>query len=143
MTRPGMYEDSETLALVDRFEKQMKVTSSQLNLEGFTTEDWKTAGHLFILLSICPSALHNWFVFYQDLFQTQSPDMILLTLNRMRKGTKTPQNEFFKNMAQEVFEKTTASLEKLLNKGGSNVSLIVEPEDRLKIEGKFKLLIEI
>ena len=43
MTRPGMYEDSETLALVDRFEKQMKVTSSQLNLEGFTTEDWKTA----------------------------------------------------------------------------------------------------
>ena len=116
MTRPGMYEDSETLALVDRFEKQMKVTSSQLNLEGFTTEDWKTAGDLFILLNICPNNLHNWFVFYQDLFQTETPDMILLTLNRMRKGTKTAQNELFKNMALEIFKRTTASLEKLLNK---------------------------
>ena len=58
-----------------------------------TTEDLTTAAEMFIFLNICPPSdqanMQQWFTswskFFKDMFETQSPEIILLTLNRLTK----------------------------------------------------------
>ena len=69
-----------------------------------------TASAMFFNLTSCPGSLKPWILFYTDLFQVQSPQKIALTLNRIRKGNKTPENTKFINIAEKIFKKVTTSL---------------------------------
>ena len=63
-----------------------------------TADQLKTGAEMFIYLNICPGKLDadstidlehwfkSWFLFYTDLFMNQSPDNIILTLNRLMKS---------------------------------------------------------
>ena len=62
---------------------------------------------MFMYLMTCHDTLKPWFVFYKKLFETQPPDQILLTINRMMKGARTKQNDFFKKMARKIFKRLT------------------------------------
>ena len=73
-----------------------------------TAEDLKTAAEMFIYLNMCPEAIKPWIVFYKEIFENESPDQMILTLNRMMKGTRTPQNEFFKQLAETLFKRVTS-----------------------------------
>ena len=87
--------------------QHLKINASDLRFENMTREDLKTAGEMFLFMKVCPSkTLKPWMVFYKDLFETQPLDQILLTLNRMTKGVKTSQNEYFLILAQKLLRKT-------------------------------------
>ena len=79
-------------------EKKLKIKSSEQK-KALTNEELQTAGEMFLYLNMCPDTMKPWLVFYKDLFQSHSPDQIILTLNRLMKGTKTQTKEFFENMA--------------------------------------------
>ena len=54
---------------------------------------------------MCPGTTKPWIGFYKYLFRTQSPDQIVLTLNRLVKGLKTPQNQYYKELAEILFKR--------------------------------------
>ena len=68
------------------------------------------ASDLFFNLMVCSDYLKPWFLFYTDLFQNQSPQKIVLTLNRILKGNKTYRNKKLKDIAQKIFEEVSYSL---------------------------------
>ena len=92
----GNYGFNLESGVVDTAEEQLKTNSSDERFNNMTAEDLKTAAEMFIYLNMCPEAIKPWIVFYKEIFENESPDQIILTLNRMMKGTRTPQNEFFK-----------------------------------------------
>ena len=81
-----------------------------------TEENLKTAANMFIYLITCPESIKPWILFYKDLFTNQSPDQILLTLNRIMKGTRTQQNTYFKNLASYFFKNLSNLFSKKFDK---------------------------
>ena len=87
-----LFSGTEKESQVGALENILETESSDDRLQNMTYESLKTAGEIFIYLNIHPGeTLKPWFDFFKDLFQTQSPDKIVLTLNRIMKG---PQNKY-------------------------------------------------
>ena len=112
----GLYYDYSSL--VERLEREMKIVSSENRYENMASEDLQTAAEMFIYLNTCPygagdsnTNVQKWFIswwsFYKDMFLTQTPDNIILTLNRMTK-TKTSENGRLR--AQKLLKKTASLL---------------------------------
>ena len=84
---------------------------SEKKNENITSEELETAAKMFIFLNSCPfddnsvEWFKSWHLFYKDLFHTQSPDQIILTLNRMMK-IKTPQDKNGKGRVKKLLQKT-------------------------------------
>ena len=99
----SLYRDRSSQ--VDRIEAILQVKSTDQILENMTSENLKDAVEMFLYLNACPFSIQqkSWFVFYKDIFQTKSPGEIILTLNRMIKGTH--KNIFYKKLAQNMFDK--------------------------------------
>ena len=103
----GVFVDADISSIVKDVEIQLKIKSSYLIFENMTIWDLQTAAEMFLYLYTCPGVTSqenwfiNWFTFYNNLFKT-SPDMILLTLNRMMQSTND--NDFkgklFKRVAR-------------------------------------------
>ena len=104
----GSYGFNLESSVVDTAEEQLKTNSSDERFNNMTAEDLKTAAEMFIYLNMCPEAIKSWIVFYKEIFENESPDQMILTLNRMMKGTRTPQNEFFKQLAETLFKRVTS-----------------------------------
>ena len=71
-----------------------------------TSTNLAIAAEMFLYLNTCPDILKSWILFYTDLFTNQSPDKIVLTLNRILKVKNSPQKIGFKNIAENLFKKT-------------------------------------
>ena len=86
-----------------------------------TNKDLETAAEMFIYLNACPgnskvgarSALQRWFQawfkFYSDLFKTQPPDLIILTLNRMMTSLAPKNIDFERN--KKLFNRISSLLQ--------------------------------
>ena len=86
------------------------IKSTELRFERIGEENLRTAAEIFIYLNTCPESLKSWFLFYQDLFYNQSPNQIILTLNRMMKSKRTSETENFLNIAETVFKEASTLL---------------------------------
>ena len=86
LTNEGM------LSLLKEVEQILQIESSEQMNETLTNEELRPAAEMFVYLSMCPNAIKPWLLFYKDLFQTKSPDHIILTLNRIMKGPRTQTN---------------------------------------------------
>ena len=73
------------LSQVKAVEQKLKMEFSEQMIESMTHEELQSAAEMFIYLNICPEPMMPWFRFFKDLFQTQSADQMILTLNRMIK----------------------------------------------------------
>ena len=71
------------LSQVKAVEQMLQIKSSEQNNEALKNEELQTAAEKFLYLTMCPNTIKSWLLFYKDLFQTQSPDQIILTLNRL------------------------------------------------------------
>ena len=91
----------DQMSQVKAIEQKMRFESSKLVLKNMTLQVLETAKDMFIYLNTCPGDLKPWFLFYKDLFQTQSPENIILTLNRIN------QSDYFKNLAQTLLKRVT------------------------------------
>ena len=93
------------LSQVQEVEQKFQIEASDKKIETLTNEELKMAAEIFMYLTICPDSVKPWLAFYKDLFQSQSPSQIILTLNRLLKGSKTPENEHHKILAESLFQK--------------------------------------
>ena len=103
---------------VERLEQELNIVSSEKRYKNIALEDLKTAAEMLLFLNTCPYSLGNvdsivqkwfksWWSFYKDLFLTQTPYNIILTLNRM---TKTRTSENGKLRAQKLLRKSARLL---------------------------------
>ena len=86
------------------------LSSDQKNLYeninlNFTNEYLETAAKMFIYWNLCPKFMLDWAQLFKDLLQNASPDIIVLTLNRiMVTGRKNGEN-FLVNLAKNILIK--------------------------------------
>ena len=97
--------DDGPLDQVKAVEQMLQIEPSEQINDTLTREELRTAGEMFLYLNMCPDEIKPWIVFYKDLFQTQSPDQIILTLNRLMKGPRTQTNEHFKELAEMLLKR--------------------------------------
>ena len=103
-----LYDDK--MSQVNLLENQLGIQSTEVKFENIGRENLKTAAEIYIYLNTCPDSLKPWFLFYQDLFHNQSPNQIILTLNRMMKSRRTSQNENFLKIAKTIFKEASTLL---------------------------------
>ena len=126
-----MYGDDK-LSRVKAVERILHIESSEQINDTLTNEELKTAGEMFLYLIMCPDTIKPWIVFYKDLFQTQSPNQIILSLNRVMKGPRTPTNEFFKSLAGTLFKRI---LNRLPGREAEITASIADSKAPQKFEG--------
>ena len=101
----------------------MELESSKMRYNNVKADSLKIASEMFIYLNTCPGKLdakwyssqyfevwfQAWYKFYENLFKTDSPEQIILTLNRMMKGNNY-RNKDGRIMAEKLLKKTAALL---------------------------------
>ena len=116
----GVYSDSSIASLISTIESQLNINFG--NLDHYTRRSTMTkeclteAAKMFTYLNIC--ADEAWLTFYNDLFQTQSPDKIILTLNRIMtrsniiisEGVNTATGIYLKKIVQNLLKRTETFL---------------------------------
>ena len=84
--------------------------------QNMTVIDLKKAAEFFIFLNVCPytptskSSFILWADFYANLFGAQSPDHIILTLNRLKEVGNNPNIVFLKIIAQNLLNRIAQML---------------------------------
>ena len=112
----GLYkEDGRTrhkTYQIEAVEKHFKAKPHLQRLTNMTIKDLEIAGKMFIYLNTCPSDggdlqiwFESWFKFYHNLFSNQTPEKIILTLNRLMKTNKEG-----KQRARKLFKSLTMIL---------------------------------
>ena len=115
-TWPCYANNSDILLQSDIMEDSLKIitdlliSSDQINLNGnntynFTNEYLETGAEMFIYWNLCPKFLLHWAQFYKDLLQNASPDIIVLTLNRIMVTGRKNGDSFLVNLAKNIFIK--------------------------------------
>ena len=150
----GVLEATDIQYTVTHVEQMLELQSSELRFENMTAENLKIAANMFIYLLTCP--FYNidniydeeWFksrdMFYKDLFnKNTSPDIILLTLNRMMKVTnENKDKKDGKRRAKKLFRRIAdylslkhGTIQSLLSLAAGN---IIDPNisKSLKSEGE-------
>ena len=89
----------------------LKLTrEQQFQFDNMTLSELKDAAEMYIYLISCPFHKNQWFkswaVFFRDLFATQFPDQIILTLNRLMKTSSSDE----KVLVEKLFQKSVKLL---------------------------------
>ena len=102
----------DMLSRVKAVEQMLQIEPSRKINETLTNEELKIAAEMFLYLTMCHDTIKPWMAFYKDLFKTQSPEQIILTLNRMIKAsvTATQENEYFKKIAELFLQRILSML---------------------------------
>ena len=106
--RTGWYYDK--LFQVAAVEEQLQIQSSENRFAKISLEDMNAAAEMFIYLNTCPRSFKPWIEFYKYLFQTQSPNKIILSLNRIMKEALNQKDVFLKKLAHNLFKRMTPLL---------------------------------
>ena len=101
----GLYSNVESQ--VNALEEQLQLRSSDKIMDNITDYQLKLAGKMFIYLNSCSVLLKPWFSFYAELFQKQSLDVIILTLNRILKKENVP-NKNLQDIAKTLFKRVSS-----------------------------------
>ena len=70
-------------SLLDHLEKEINVNKSEHIFENVTNENLKKAGEMFVYLAYCHDIANHWLMFYEQLFQKQNLNQIILALNKI------------------------------------------------------------
>ena len=135
-----LYDDDVILSQVMKVEKALNIESSSSIIYNIPKKYLDTSGEIFLYLNSCPFTTiskrwyKSWFIFYNDLFKTQQPDKIILTLNRLMKSN-TEKNTHVKLTASKLMKKATILMElkneelrRMLPGGTRNISVFGDYE---------------
>ena len=102
---------SDRLTQVKAVEQKLQIESTEEIFQNMTDEILNAVAEMYIYLISCPDPVKPWIILYQNLLQTESPDLILLTLNRLMKGTGKRKNNLI-HVAEYLFRNVTSLLSK-------------------------------
>ena len=110
---PYKNQYSNVESQVRTLEHLLKINSTDHIFANITTSDLQLAGNFFLLLNSCSDLLKPWFSFYTNLFQNESPELIILQLNRIlknKKGTGSTDRNKMITIAEKIFKETSSLL---------------------------------
>ena len=96
-------------SVVNSFKDHLQINGCKdyTNCEYFngnlTNSNLKTPSEMFIYLVKCSDSLNPWFKFYESIFQNQSSDQMVLTINKVLKRTKVDHEDLF-NIAAKILK---------------------------------------
>ena len=112
-------EPSDWASQVKAVEQELQIESTDATFQNMTSTNLEAAAEMFIYLNMCPGQIgkilptneiqkryQSWFRLYDDLFKNKSPDVIILTLNRLLTQTDQKHKIIKRN---KVLFKTVAS----------------------------------
>ena len=103
-----LYLPENKLSQVIAVEQKLHIKSLEQTLKNISAESLKTAAEMFLYLNICPDQMSiQWAIFYQELFKSQTPYQILLTLNRINLLAKTSDSKNHQIIGQKLFKRIT------------------------------------
>ena len=105
-----MTGNASILFRVKAVEQILKIESSENLNDNLTNAELQTAAEMLLYLNMCPDTIKPWLLFYKDLFQSQSPDQIILTLNRLIKTSS--KTEHFGKIAETLYKRMKRLSEK-------------------------------
>ena len=146
--RTGVYSSEYnvlTLALAVGY--QLESELSYDIFENITSEDFETAAEMFIYLYTCPTEFINkLMVFYDDLFRTQTPYQIILTLNRMIRiksaGINVGEawNEKLFKKATSFFSMKYEEIQNILPRNNSFINEHDKGQNSLSAKGMYRII---
>ena len=106
--------------------------------KNFTNSNLKTPAEMFMYLVSCSEMLKPWFKFYEDLFQNNAPDKIVLTINKVLKSTKAKDKMDLNGIAAAISRK----LESLISIAQENQNVTNASLDKItKFKGEKKIFL--
>ena len=105
-----LFTDTDIQLNMRAFEEEIQINSTRVISENMTDNQLKEAAQMFIYLNFCPDSLNPWFLFYKELFENKSPNVIALTLNRILKGNISDETDDLKKIAKTLLNKLTGLL---------------------------------
>ena len=115
----GLYTDGGRLDQLQAVAEQLKpkipdvesyIYTYDVKFTNLTFENLKNTVEIYLYLNTCSEPLKHWYIFYKNLFETQSTDQIILTLNRMMKVPGSQQNDFSRSLAQRLLQRVASSM---------------------------------
>ena len=99
------YIEDNLKTITDLLLRSDKINVNGNNSYNFTNEYLETGAKMFIYWNLCPKFMLDWAQFYKDLLQNASPDIIVLTLNRIMVAARKYGDSFLMNLAKNIFMK--------------------------------------
>ena len=104
----GFFQNSVVESQLSSFARQLQFNplSSNVNkvIKNIPKSTLNLAANMFIYINACPDVFQAWFMFYQDLFENQPPNHIILILNRLMMSENTREKIGFKMIARKLFD---------------------------------------
>ena len=116
-------------------EQLLGMESSEQPIYNISNKNLKIAADALMYLAVCPGEYNAWAKFYKDLFERESPNQILLTLNRIMKKTDMKKRTL-SIVAQNSFRKVTEALKQ--NIPGEKTNLNFQDTNSFNLKGKRK-----
>ena len=143
---------------MEKLEQKLGIKTSDHRYGNVSAEDLKMAADMFMYLNMCPGDWTSselvepyqlwfkaWFIFYNDLFKTNSVNKIILTLNRLINNSKDKndkqRNQKIFERAADVFSLQYKEAQKMLSKKVTNENL-EKNEGKSDIKGKLNMLLQ-
>ena len=102
--------DGKILTKVKAVEKKLKIETSKYVFENMSRKHLKTASEMFFYLDVKMEPVTKmWLEFFENLFETESANHIILSLNRLMRKTATGSNSNF-IVIEKLFRKATILL---------------------------------
>ena len=118
----GLYGKNFLISQVEAIHKKLNMNATEDIFNNITDTTLKSAAEMFLFLNSCPDDLRYWYLLYADLFENKAPEVIVLTLNRIMKGERNPENKRLKDIAKHLLKRVDLMLSTLSSYTSSKVS---------------------
>ena len=116
-------------------EQLLGIESSDQPINNISNRTLKSSADAFIYLAVCPGKYNAWARFYKDIFETESPNNILLALNRIMKKTNIEMG-ILGTVARNSFRVVTEALKQ--NIPGEILNVNFQDTNEFDLKGKSK-----
>ena len=100
----GLISIEDITENIENIAKELKETVSDKIIDNIGEETYETAGEMFLFLNLCPKLMNEWIIFYVNLFQNSSPDVMAQALNRILKIENEKKDKLNLQIAQKIFK---------------------------------------
>ena len=100
----GLISIEDITENIENIAKELKETVSDKIIDNIGEETYETAGEMFLFLNLCPNLMNEWIIFYVNLFQNSSPDVMAQALNRILKIENEKKDKLNLQIAQKIFK---------------------------------------
>ena len=100
----GLISIEDITENIENIANELKETLTDKIIDNIEEETFETAGEMFLFLNLCPKLMNEWIIFYVNLFQNSSPDVMAQALNRILKIENEKKDQLNLKIAQNILK---------------------------------------